>query len=107
MQGLLYPLDTIRTRLAVCSSGRYKGIWQTARRIYMEEGAAAFYRGLLPSMIGILPYAGVDICVFEVLKEHLLDTYDGNPPHVAILATGMFSSSIAQVGPALRHPGCF
>lgn len=49
-------------------------------------------------MIGILPYAGVDIAVFEILKEKLLDRYDGHPPASTILGIGMFSSSIAQVG---------
>lgn len=45
---------------------------------------------------GILPYAGVDICLFEVLKDGLLERYDGEPPHVAIVGTGMLSSSVAQ-----------
>lgn len=45
---------------------------------------------------GILPYAGVDICLFELFKDMLLERYDGEPPHVAIVATGMASSSIAQ-----------
>ena len=48
-------------------------------------------------MIGILPYAGVDIAVFEILKEQLLDEYNGHPPHLSILAAGMASSTIAQV----------
>jgi solute carrier family 25 phosphate transporter 23/24/25/41 len=65
--------------------------------MWAEEGLASFYRGLTPSMIGILPYAGVDICVFEMLKEHLLEVYDDQPPHMYILGTGMLSSSVAQV----------
>lgn len=45
---------------------------------------------------GILPYAGVDICLFELLKDRLLEKYDGDPPHAAIVGGGMVSSSIAQ-----------
>lgn len=45
---------------------------------------------------GILPYAGVDICLFELLKDKLLEQYDGDPPHAAIVGGGMVSSSIAQ-----------
>lgn len=45
---------------------------------------------------GILPYAGVDICLFELLKDKLLEKYDGDPPHAAIVGGGMVSSSIAQ-----------
>ena len=46
--------------------------------------------------IGILPYAGVDIMTFELLKEYLLERYDGMPPPWAILGAGMTSRSIAQ-----------
>ena len=66
VQGLLYPLDTIRTRLAVSPTNTYNGILHAAYRIRRDEGVAAFYRGLTPSMIGILPFAGVDIALFEV-----------------------------------------
>jgi len=51
LQGLVYPLDTVRTRLAVCHSSEYGGIWQTAVRLARTEGYAAFYRGLVPSMV--------------------------------------------------------
>jgi hypothetical protein len=55
-----------------------------------DRGAAVWVQ------IGILPYAGVDIMTFEVLKEYLLDHYDGAPPPYCILGAGMVSSSIAQ-----------
>lgn len=46
--------------------------------------------------IGILPYAGTDIALFEMFKDELLQRYDGNPPHIAILGAGMLSSVVAQ-----------
>ncbi|KAK9809183.1 hypothetical protein WJX72_010986 [[Myrmecia] bisecta] len=92
----IYPLELIRTRLAVCPDGTYKGIRHAFQTIVKQEGGKAFYRGLVPSLIGIVPYAGVDIATFEILKEHLLDVYDGNPPPASILCAGMMSSSIAQ-----------
>ncbi len=58
-QFLTYPLDTIRTRLAVSRPGVYHGILHACACLRREEGGLrAFYRGLAPSMIGILPYAG-------------------------------------------------
>lgn len=42
-------------------------------QVLAQEGWRAFYRGIVPSMLGILPYAGVDITIFEMLKEELLD----------------------------------
>lgn len=47
-QLLLYPLDTIRTRLAVSKKGDYRGISDTFLRIRREEGVLALYRGILP-----------------------------------------------------------
>ncbi len=58
MQFITYPLDTIRTRLAVSGPGVYEGIFHAVHLMRRDEGYRAFYRGLAPSMIGILPYAG-------------------------------------------------
>ncbi|RMZ52040.1 hypothetical protein APUTEX25_001234 [Auxenochlorella protothecoides] len=95
-QALIYPLELVRTRLAVCPSGTYGGIFDCAGKVLRQEGVRAFYRGIVPSMIGILPYAGVDIAAFELLKERLLDEYDNHPPAHVILGAGMLSSSLAQ-----------
>eukprot|EP00884_Botryococcus_braunii_P002622 jgi/Botrbrau1/12360/Bobra.0239s0009.2 len=95
-QFAIYPLELIRTRLVVCPPKTYNGIVDAFRRIARQEGYRSFYRGLVPSLIGILPYAGVDIAVFEILKEKLLDAYDGHPSPFGILSAGMVSSSAAQ-----------
>ncbi len=95
-QAIIYPLELVKTRLAVCHAGTYSGIVDCATKVLAQEGWRSFYRGLVPSMMGILPYAGVDITVFELLKEHLLDQYDGMPPAHSILCAGMLSSSLAQ-----------
>lgn len=98
-QSAIYPLELIRTRLAICPKGTYRGIADAAARVLRTEGPRAFYRGLAPSLIGILPYAGVDIAAFETLKEALLDAYEPRgepPPPAAIIAAGAASSSVAQ-----------
>jgi solute carrier family 25 phosphate transporter 23/24/25/41 len=49
-------------------------------------------------MLGILPYAGVDIAAFEIAKENLVEAYQGAPlPGTSLLAAGLMSSTIAQV----------
>lgn len=54
-------------------------------------------RGITPCLIGIVPYAGVDITMFEVAKEKLVASNGGHAPapHLLLL-TGMMSSSVAQ-----------
>jgi len=100
-QFLLYPLDTIRTRLAVSPAKTYSGIAHCAQLIRRDEGFKAFYRGITPSMIGILPYAGVDIALFEMMKQRLMDAAEqqglDNPPAHMLIGAGMLSSSVAQV----------
>ena len=51
MQFAIYPLETIRTRLAVCPTGTYSGLRHAALTIWHTEGAFGFYRGLVPSLV--------------------------------------------------------
>eukprot|EP00803_Ostreobium_quekettii_P009318 evm.model.scf_426.11 EVM.evm.TU.scf_426.11 scf_426:76755-83101(-) len=92
----VYPLEVLRTRLAVCQVGTYSGLTHAAASMYFQEGWKSFYRGLTPSLIGIVPYAGVDIAAFEILMEDLTEHYNGDPPAPMILGAGMLSSSFAQ-----------
>ena len=55
-QFAIYPLELIRTRLAVCPSGHYRGIVHCFTRVLQEEGHRAFYRGLTPSLVRAGPW---------------------------------------------------
>lgn len=64
-----YPLDMVRGRLTVQSdNGRYRGIAHAAVTIVREEGPRALYKGWLPSVIGVVPYVGLNFAVYETLK---------------------------------------
>jgi len=66
-----YPLDTIRARLAFQVTGEhvYQGIIHTGVSIYQQEGGfRALYRGLLPTICGMIPYAGFSFYCFEMMK---------------------------------------
>lgn len=56
----------LKTRLALRTTGQYAGISDCAKRIFWREGLAAFYKGYVPNMLGIIPYAGIDLAVYEV-----------------------------------------
>uniref|UniRef100_A0A3B4DF59 EF-hand domain-containing protein n=1 Tax=Pygocentrus nattereri TaxID=42514 RepID=A0A3B4DF59_PYGNA len=68
-QSTIYPMEVLKTRLALRKSGQYSGISDCARQILKKEGVAAFYKGYLPNMLGIVPYAGIDLAVYETLKN--------------------------------------
>lgn len=56
-----YPLDVIRARLAFQVAGEtfYTGIYDAFRVMLTQEGGLrALYRGIVPTMLGMAPYAG-------------------------------------------------
>ena len=58
--------QVVKTRLAVSTSGQYDGIFDCAKKIFWKDGIRPFYRGYVPNIIGIIPYAGIDLTVYEV-----------------------------------------
>ena len=53
LQFAIYPLELVRTRLAVCPKGTYRGIWDCWGQIVRKEGWSCFYRGLTPSLVSL------------------------------------------------------
>nr|XP_043630683.1 mitochondrial carrier protein CoAc1 [Erigeron canadensis] len=82
-----YPLDLARTKLAyqvldgkarsgngsksVIAQARYSGIRNVLQSVYSEGGMRGLYRGVGPTLIGILPYAGLKFYIYEELKRHV------------------------------------
>lgn len=56
----------MKTRLAIGRTGQYKSLIDCAYKIYKQDGTRAFYRGITPALIGVVPYAGIDLCLYEV-----------------------------------------
>jgi len=56
----------IKTRLAVAKTGQYKGMLDCGMKIYKHDGSRALFRGYLPNILGIIPYAGIDLTIYEV-----------------------------------------
>lgn len=96
-QGTIYPMEVIQTRLAVSPAGTYRGIANAFSKIVCQEGYKALFRGITPCMVGIIPYAGLDIAAFEVMREKLHEQYDHRPPPQYLLLAGMLSSTGAQL----------
>lgn len=59
-------IQVLKTRLALRKTGQYSGLQDCAKHIFQREGVAAFYKGYIPNMLGIIPYAGIDLAVYEV-----------------------------------------
>ncbi|GAQ87808.1 mitochondrial substrate carrier family protein [Klebsormidium nitens] len=65
---LTYPLELVKTRLTV-ERGVYRGVLHCFAQIIKEEGAAELYRGLAPSLVGIIPYAGSNYFAYDTLRR--------------------------------------
>uniref|UniRef100_A0A6A7FTU7 Calcium-binding mitochondrial carrier protein SCaMC-1-like isoform X3 n=1 Tax=Hirondellea gigas TaxID=1518452 RepID=A0A6A7FTU7_9CRUS len=92
-------MEVLKTRLALRKSGQYRGIADAAMQIYRKEGFRSFYRGYLPNLIGIIPYAGIDLAVYETLKRRYAQRHPGQkePSVLVIITCGAVSSSCGQI----------
>ncbi|XP_065359414.1 calcium-binding mitochondrial carrier protein SCaMC-2 isoform X3 [Calliphora vicina] len=97
-QTAIYPMEVLKTRLALRKTGQYSGILDAAKKIYVHEGLRSFYRGYIPNMLGIIPYAGIDLAVYETLKKNYLSSHNTEQPSfLVLLACGSASSTLGQV----------
>lgn len=83
----LYPIDTIKTRLQVASSGggiNFKGL----------------YSGLSGNLFGVIPASAIFIGVYEPVKQHLLKLLPENfsvGAHLSAGAAGGLAASLVRV----------
>lgn len=100
-QTVIYPLEVLKTRLALRKTGEFQGIVDCCKKIYHVDGLKVFYRGYWPNLFGIIPYAGIDLAVYETLKKTLLEHYakenSEQPNALLFLSCGTFSSCCGQL----------
>ncbi|XP_076891149.1 calcium-dependent mitochondrial ATP-magnesium/phosphate carrier protein 2-like [Bidens hawaiensis] len=99
-QTAIYPMDLVKTRLQTFVTGPGPGkvpsLGKLSKDIWVNEGPRAFYRGIIPSLFGIIPYAGIDLAAYETLKE-MSRTYvlhDSEPGPLVQLGCGTVSGAL-------------
>ncbi|KAG7233988.1 hypothetical protein INR49_006290, partial [Caranx melampygus] len=97
-QSTIYPMEVLKTRLALRKTGQYSGISDCAKQIFRREGLGAFYKGYVPNMLGIIPYAGIDLAVYENSYLQQYGTNSTDPGVFVLLACGTVSSTCAATG---------
>ncbi|CAD5122902.1 unnamed protein product [Dimorphilus gyrociliatus] len=97
-QSAIYPLEVVKTRLALRKTGQFNGVTDCVRDIRCHGGLVSFYRGYIPNLIGIIPYAGIDLAVYETLKRlYMRKTRNQDPGIIVLLSCGMLSSTCGQL----------
>ena len=109
-QAAIYPLEIVKTRMALSSSVEHRRaapttISGTFRSVLAESGARGLFRGLAPSLVGIVPYAGIDLMANSSMRELHARRYQatGAEPGIPeLLGCGMASSTTAMLA-TTRH----
>ncbi|XP_024934998.3 mitochondrial adenine nucleotide transporter ADNT1 [Ziziphus jujuba] len=100
-----YPMDLVRGRLTVQtekSPRQYRGIFHALTTVLREEGPRSLYKGWLPSVIGVVPYVGLNFAVYESLKEYLIKAKplglveDNDLSVITRLACGAAAGTVGQ-----------
>jgi len=65
---MTYPLDMLRARFAAMGLAA-KGPWADLSTLVKTQGLRSLYNGLSPTLLGIVPYAGISFTTFETLKS--------------------------------------
>lgn len=71
-QTIIYPMEVLKTRMVLRSSGQYAGVFDCFRTVIKDEGIRAFGRGYMPTVFGIFPYAGLELLFAETARGYLL-----------------------------------
>ncbi|XP_072346954.1 mitochondrial adenyl nucleotide antiporter SLC25A24-like isoform X1 [Scyliorhinus torazame] len=99
-QTLIYPMEVLKTRMGLGKSGQYMGIFDCAQKMFRTEGLRSFFKGYVPNVIGIIPYAGIDLAIYETVKNRYLQIYGHNstdPGVFVLLGCGTISSTCGQL----------
>eukprot|EP00164_Ancoracysta_twista_P003934 GFYU01005273.1.p1 GENE.GFYU01005273.1~~GFYU01005273.1.p1 ORF type:complete len:456 (-),score=111.90 GFYU01005273.1:753-2120(-) len=97
-QSCIYPLEVVKTRLALAPRGTYRGIGDCMMKMVRSEGMMSLSKGMAPSLMGVIPYAGVDLAVYGKLKDLYSESHQNeNPPIYVVLGCGAVSSTCGQI----------
>ncbi|PKA56144.1 Mitochondrial adenine nucleotide transporter ADNT1 [Apostasia shenzhenica] len=91
---ITYPLDLVRTRLAVQTNYMYyQGIGHTLHTIFRDEGLRGMYKGLGASLLGVGPNIAVGFCVYE----SLISNWKLHRPHDSTLLVSLACGSVSGI----------
>ncbi|XP_048219389.1 calcium-binding mitochondrial carrier protein SCaMC-1-like [Perognathus longimembris pacificus] len=105
-QTCIYPMEVVKTRLTVGKTGEYSGVIDCCKKLVRKEGVQTFFKGYVPSMLGIVPYAGLDLAVYELLKNYWLEHFSQksvNPGIMILLACSTLSHTCGQLASFPLH----
>ncbi|KAK4315646.1 hypothetical protein Pmani_013137 [Petrolisthes manimaculis] len=101
-QFLTYPLDMARARMAVTRKCTYSSLPEVFIKIWKNEGPRTLYRGLTPTLLGVIPYAGTSFGIYETLKTNYKAHTGRDKPNP--LERMLFGAVAGLVGQSFSYP---
>ena len=102
----VYPLDYVRTRLAndvkdaTGGERQFKDLLDVFEKTLVSDGVAGLYRGLLPSVIGIIVYRGLFFGIYDSIKPLVLTgALEGN-----FLASFLLGWAVTTTASLVSYP---
>ncbi|WWC86396.1 uncharacterized protein L201_001272 [Kwoniella dendrophila CBS 6074] len=93
---VVYPIDLVKTRLqnqrsTVVGEVLYRNAGDCIKKVYANEGGVrAFYRGVLPQLVGVAPEKAIKLTVNDFVRKKATDPETGRIPlYMEIFAGGM------------------
>jgi len=83
---LCNPADVLKVRLQ-SGPGASQGLWPAFRAIHRREGLRGLWRGVVPTAQRAGVVVGVELPVYDTLKQHLLDSGLKDAPSTHFLAS--------------------
>ena len=97
-----YPLDMVRARMAIAGKKKYTNLRNAFISIYRQEGFRTFYNGFIPTIMGIMPYAGISFFVYESLKKQFHDNHPNE--NISTLQRLLFGGFAGACGQSFSYP---
>ena len=97
---LTHPLDTVRLRLALPNSG-YNGMGHAVSTMVRTEGVVSLYKGLVPTLIGIAPYAALNFASYDLLKRY---AYEGGRIQQSTVSNLLMGATAGTVAATVCYP---
>jgi len=97
---IVYPLEVVKT-LRTVYPDQCKGIKDAAAMAFKFGGISGLYAGVMPTLVAMFPYVGVEFMVYETLKRRWELLIGGVAGTGALLLLGAIAGAAAQ---ACAHP---
>lgn len=95
-----YPLELLKTRLTVKED--YKNLLDAIVKIVQAEGPAGLYKGLTPSLIGVVPYAASNYFAYDTLRKAYKKAF--KKEEIGNIMTLLIGSAAGAISSSATYP---